>query len=258
MCAYLCCCSGWSDAPDVVYDERLYVGQLAELLFALQIRGAVDLVGVSMGGAIVACFAAAYPGAVNRLCMVCPAGLPIDGSNKTFGGPVTWPLLGGLLFKRLVPSMQARGAAAQWEQGADGQTYKAWAAYAKQNVSEHPGFVRTLHRTVVQFPMLDQRANFSLIAGANAAGGARHANPMDMLVIWGERDGLTPYANAPLLQSLLGPQHTQLVTIVGAKHNMLVERAQPIAETLAAWLQDSKATLPARVHTTLLDQQEGQ
>jgi pimeloyl-ACP methyl ester carboxylesterase len=235
---------GWSDAPDpstTAFDSRLYVGQLAELLFALDIRGPVDLCGVSMGGSIATHFAAAYPAKVRRLCLVCPAGLPI-GPSATFSGLMALPVLGALAFKRAVAHMQARGAAAQWEQS-DSAAYHAWHAYAAQNVAAHPGFVRTLHRTVVEYPLDRDRPAYALLA----------QNPrLPVLLIWGERDGLTPYRNAGVLRDLL--PGSQLVTVVGAKHNMLIERAQPIAEVMAAWIADSDARMPERVHTTLHDQ----
>jgi pimeloyl-ACP methyl ester carboxylesterase len=180
---------------------------------------------------------------VNRLCLVCPAGLPI-ASNATFSGMMSVPVLGALAFKRVVSQMQARGAAAQWED-AEGAAFHAWHAYAAQNVRSQPGFVRTLHRTVVEYPMDDQSANYALIA---------QNRRLPVLLLWGDRDGLTPYRNAAVLHDLL--PGSQLVTIVDAKHNMLIERAQPIAEVIAAWLTDSDAKLPARVHTTLHDQSQ--
>ena len=52
---------GGSSCTGAPHTPRLFAGQLAELLFALKEHGPIDLVGYSMGGAIAAQFAAAYP-----------------------------------------------------------------------------------------------------------------------------------------------------------------------------------------------------
>ena len=243
--------SGWSDAPDLVLDEHVYVGQLAELLFALGIHTPITLVGVSMGGAIVASFAARFPQAIARLCMVCPAGLPI-ATPTAMSSIMKRPLLGPFLFKRAIPHMQERGAAAQW-QWKDSDEYKAWGQFGRQNAIEHDGFIRTLYRTVVDYPMTDQRHNYELL---------NKIDNLPILIIWGDKDGLTPYSNGPILASIL--RNSQLVTVVDARHNFLIERPQPISETLAAWISDDKKKLPSRIRDSIkdnlehADQQEGQ
>ncbi|MCI0668986.1 MAG: alpha/beta hydrolase, partial [Myxococcaceae bacterium] len=63
---------GWSDRPDVVYDFALFEGQLTELLDAVGLTGPVDLVGLSMGGALVAGYAANHPERVRRVALVDP------------------------------------------------------------------------------------------------------------------------------------------------------------------------------------------
>lgn len=167
---------GWSDAPDIRLDEDVYVGQIAELLFALGITTPIDLFGVSMGGAIVASFAARYPHAVRRLCMVCPAGLPI-ATPAAMGDLMKLPLIGPYLFKSIIPHMQDRGAAAQWEvKGSD--TYEAWGKFASQNMKDHSGFVRTLYRTVTDYPMTNQLHNFEILA---------RQTEMKKLILWGEK-----------------------------------------------------------------------
>jgi len=64
---------GYSDRPDEVYGPDLYDGQLNDLLSQLNVSGAVDLVGLSMGGPIVVTFAARHPEKVRSLTLVDPA-----------------------------------------------------------------------------------------------------------------------------------------------------------------------------------------
>ena len=198
-----------------------------------------------MGGAIVASFTARYPKAVARLCFVCPAGLPI-ATPAAMSTIMSRPLVGPYLFKKAIPHMQERGAPAQWEVK-DSAEYKAWGEFARQNILTHSGFVRTLYRTVVEYPMVDQRANFDIVASQQHLRGK-------ILILWGEKDGLTPYHNGAILHSLL-PQ-SQFVTVVGAKHNFLIERPRPVNEILGAWLKDEQRRLPERIKETLTEEEQ--
>lgn len=66
---------GWSDRPDVKYDDALFDRQIVNLLDALGIRGKVCLVGSSMGGIVAANFADRHPERVERLVLIDPAGM---------------------------------------------------------------------------------------------------------------------------------------------------------------------------------------
>ena len=52
---------GYSDRPHTEYNRDLYRSQLLELLDQLGIKEPVDLVGMSLGGAIATDFTANYP-----------------------------------------------------------------------------------------------------------------------------------------------------------------------------------------------------
>jgi pimeloyl-ACP methyl ester carboxylesterase len=67
---------GFSDRPDARYDQALFDRQLRNLLDFAGIKKPVDLVGLSMGGAIAIHFANDHPDMVRRLCLIDPAGLP--------------------------------------------------------------------------------------------------------------------------------------------------------------------------------------
>jgi pimeloyl-ACP methyl ester carboxylesterase len=65
---------GFSDRPHVRYNVDLFVRQLSDLLDALRITRRVDLVGLSMGGAVTAAFTARHPQRVRSLTLIDPAG----------------------------------------------------------------------------------------------------------------------------------------------------------------------------------------
>jgi pimeloyl-ACP methyl ester carboxylesterase len=68
---------GLSDRVPGRQDRAFFVGQLKELLDALEIKQGVTLMGYSMGGAIAAAYAADHPELVDRLVLVAPCGLGI-------------------------------------------------------------------------------------------------------------------------------------------------------------------------------------
>ena len=69
---------GYSDRPRQVYDRDLYDRQLFELLTKRDLRLPVHLVGLSMGGAVVVSFVDRHPEMVDRICLIAPAGFPIE------------------------------------------------------------------------------------------------------------------------------------------------------------------------------------
>ncbi|MBN1873754.1 MAG: alpha/beta hydrolase [Anaerolineae bacterium] len=100
---------GYSDRPDVVYNQALYERQLLDLVNALDLGTNIDLVGLSMGGAIAVGFTAQHPDRVRRLAMLGPAGFPLP---KSLGVRlVRLPHLGEWLFDLLTEKLIVAGLA---------------------------------------------------------------------------------------------------------------------------------------------------
>ena len=72
---------GLSDKPDAEYGVNYYVDFLKSFMDALRIPKAA-LVGSSLGGAVVAAFAARYPGRVTGIVMADPTGLVPEGLSR--------------------------------------------------------------------------------------------------------------------------------------------------------------------------------
>lgn len=66
---------GYSDRPAGPYNEALFDRQLADLLDSQGLCDAVDLIGLSMGGAIAVHFTVRHPERVRRLGLIAPAGM---------------------------------------------------------------------------------------------------------------------------------------------------------------------------------------
>ncbi|GMI01694.1 hypothetical protein TrVE_jg7170 [Triparma verrucosa] len=78
---------GFSSCDSTPHNKSLMVGQLAELLYCLNISGKINLVGYSLGGPIATHFASVYPTKLSSLTLLAPAFRPI---------PRHWKLLSQL------------------------------------------------------------------------------------------------------------------------------------------------------------------
>ena len=58
---------GYSDNPNVIYNDQLYSSQVVELLNKLKITQKVNLVGLSNGGRVISKIAYDYPKIIKRL-----------------------------------------------------------------------------------------------------------------------------------------------------------------------------------------------
>ena len=101
---------GYSDRPEAQYDAALFVTQLRDLLDALKITKPVNLVGLSLGGPVVAHFAAAYPVRVERLVLLAPVVQSVV--NDTKFKPLRMPVVGNFIMRVIaVKTITERGLA---------------------------------------------------------------------------------------------------------------------------------------------------
>lgn len=63
---------GFSDRPEITYNQNLFTNQIADLLMALHIDKPIDIIGLSMGGPIVTQFTDKYPEKVNKVILIDP------------------------------------------------------------------------------------------------------------------------------------------------------------------------------------------
>jgi len=63
---------GYSDRPDVTYNQELYQRQLLELVDKLGFKKFFDVIGYSLGGATATNFTARYPDRVGKLILISP------------------------------------------------------------------------------------------------------------------------------------------------------------------------------------------
>lgn len=212
---------GTSDRPDVRYDRTLYEEQLAELLGALRIDRPVDLVGLSMGGAVAACFTVRHPERVRRLVLIDPFVGPADA------GLVTVPGLGdyfAVLFLEPVLMKRLRKVFYRPEKAPD------WEGRIREQM-RYRGFRRSLLRSLRDFMHED-------LSGVYAEVG-RLGKPT--LLVWGREDRTVPFTEH---ERILGPLGAELLAVDEAGHTPHLERPEIVEAKLVEFLRGEGAALP--------------
>jgi pimeloyl-ACP methyl ester carboxylesterase len=198
---------GYSDRPAVTYDYDLFDRQLVELLDALDIETPVDVVGLSMGGAVSVTFTDRHPERVRRLALISPVGLPIDNPLKKI---VEVPIVGELIFGfgggQLLISTMGDDVAGNLDLTDYIRRYK--------ETMQYQGFLRALLSTMRAGVITNARGAF--------AGVGRQDTPV--LLIWGTLDQTVPYGQSDEVRRLV-PQ-AEFHPIEGAGHISHYEKAE--------------------------------
>lgn len=203
---------GYSDAA-FPCDLELFTGQLTELLFTLQpILGAgpYDVLGTSMGGAIAIHFAHLFPHKVRQLVLLAPAGLPVHVpftarlAKLPLIGDIFMPLLGPVSLKT-----HARKGHAYPDDPALKPIFEAMGKVLVRQTELNPGFFPALLSTLRNFPLNDLEWAYESLAKSRPEG--------SVLVVWGDKDEVTPFTHAPRVLELLGGK-AKLVVLEDCGH----------------------------------------
>jgi pimeloyl-ACP methyl ester carboxylesterase len=213
---------GYSDRPDVAYDRSLYVEQLRGLLVALGVENPVDLVGLSMGGPVIASFSDSYPDRVDRLVFVDPFVGPVDAGMLTVPGIGEY--LAVVFVARTLPDRLS-------EDFYDPDKVPDWEGRFREQM-RYRGFRRTLLRSLREFMAED----FSLLYATVG----RLGKPT--MVFWGRHDRTVPFAHSDSVAEALG---ARLVVVDEAGHTPHLERPEVFEPELVRFLrEDGSRTTP--------------
>lgn len=208
---------GFSDRPDVAYDRTLFVEQLRELLVELGIEDPVDLVGLSMGGPVVASFTFSYPERIKHLVFVDPFVGPADP------GVVAIPGIGeyvaAVYFSRILPKRLA-------EDFYRPEKVPPWEGRFREQM-RFRGFRRALLRSLRQFMAEDFLGLYAEVG--------RLGKPT--LVFWGRHDQTVPFVHSGPVAEALG---AKLFVVEEAGHTPHLERPEVFDPELIAFLRENQ------------------
>jgi pimeloyl-ACP methyl ester carboxylesterase len=207
---------GYSDRPDVSYDDRLYERQVGELLDSLHITGKLDFGGVSFGGYVAGVYTGRHPERVRSLILVDP----VAGVSAPTMHPYDLPVVGPYLFQvREVPKM-AEGQTSDFIEPA---RFPDWADRYRSQM-RFRGFGRALLSTRVMRRGLDTDTLYARVA----------AGKFPVLLIWGVKDQAVPFERNALVRQAIPA--AEFHPIEGAGHLPILEKAPETNSIILAFL----------------------
>ena len=218
---------GWSDSPSIPMNIDIFVCQLAELLYALNLpHDKYHLYGVSMGGAIIQRFTELHPRKVSKLILCCSAGLTLEKPAQIVYWILSLPVLGPMAFKFIMQRGDERKDRLQWA-FPDREYFQTYRKLFQAGCREHPGYLRSLFSTVTSFNFESLSPSIEAVAKLN----------IPVLIVWGDKDTLIPVSNAYEFHRLY--RKSSLVIIPEATHMILIEHSQPVIEAVRTFLKNA-------------------
>jgi len=188
---------GFSDRPEKTYNLELFVTQLEDLLPALNIQGPVDLVGLSMGGPIVARFANNHPDQVRSLTLIDPEVAPVS-TQRIF--PLNIPLVGEYFMTVYIAPVELPKT--QLDDFYRPERFPDWEAMYRIQL-QYKGFRRAILSTIRALPGMDSLVEYGAVGRQN----------LPALLIWGRED-----------KSVSSTDMQQLVKLIpGIDYNIIEE-----------------------------------
>lgn len=168
---------GYSDRPRADYGLDLFVSQLDGLVSALGLsKESLNLVGLSLGGPVVAAYANAFPGRVDSLTLIDPYTLPASG-REVF--PLNVPLVGEYITAvYLVPFMLPN---AQPDDFYNPDLFPDWVERYKVQL-HYKGFRRAILSTIRNMKDISGIGEYARLKGKD----------IPVLLVWGKEDRSIP------------------------------------------------------------------
>ncbi len=211
---------GFSDRPDERYTADFFDRQLLELLEAQEVEGAVDLVGLSMGGAIVAHFIANHPERVRRFVLFAPAGFPVDVPLKY--KLIRLPGVGEWLMKAIGDKVLLAGVTSRITEDPEALA-EFRRRYAEQ--MSYRGYKRALLSTLRHNPLLNLAPTYEEVGKTGKQG----------LLFWGTADHVVPFDHHERLQQVV--PGFRFHPVEGAGHTANYEMPGEVNPVLVGFLK---------------------
>ncbi len=207
---------GFSDRPKLSFDLATYDRQLIELLDTLGIRGAIDVAGLSMGGAIAVNFADQHPDRVRTLTLVDP-GIGLFAETPF---PVSIPFLGEFALT-LAASEMAKSQLADFLHP---ERYPDWVERYRVQM-RYKGFRQSMIGTMRGDVFKRSARSFTALAQSQ----------VPILLIWGKEDRTVPFPVGDSVRAAF--PRAEFHAIDGAAHLPHIEQAALVDSVLVRFLR---------------------
>lgn len=209
---------GYSDRPTTNYNRELYRKQLLDLLNCLGLKQPVDLVGMSLGGAIVTDFTANHPERVRRLVLIAP--LVNSVSKDTSIKMLRIPILGDLLM-RMVAVKTVTKRASSLIQGMDEADKYTRRLYEQVT---YKGFERATLSMFRGDAMRDYREAYRTVGRHNKK----------VMLIWGTED--TDISRGRIDEVISAIPNIQVHILEGIGHQVNLEESDKLNKLMLDFL----------------------
>jgi pimeloyl-ACP methyl ester carboxylesterase len=205
---------GYSDRPDTDYNGELFERQIVDLIDALEIDEPVDVIGLSMGGAVTMRFAANNPELVRKIVLV-------DPSHKASQKP-KWPqAIGSYL---LALTYMPHAAEGQMTDFVYPENYPTWVDQYRVQMT-YEGFRRAIVSTIYHFGTEDHLANYRKVQESG----------LPVKLIWGVEDQTLDISGADTVRAVLDVDYTR---VEDAGHLPHIEKAEITNSAIVEFLSD--------------------
>ncbi|KAG8903380.1 hypothetical protein FRB99_003372 [Tulasnella sp. 403] len=211
---------GYSDAPEVTYDNLFYCTELALLMQYIKWDKA-HIIGLSMGGGIAASFVTNFPHLVDRkLGLIAPAGLLSNNHFPSYAKVLCTPLGQYVASSSVVQTVLKR-------------MYKVPDASQGHAVLELQG----LQRLVLPYHLgaLVSSIRDGPLRGLEEVYSKAGSSNVDVIAIWGTADEVVPYSIATKLLSRI--PKAKLVTIPDGQHDITASHGETVGQALKEFLR---------------------
>lgn len=215
---------GWSDRPKGPYDIEFYDRALLDLVDGLDLTEPFGLVGLSMGGPIVAEFTARRPERVSRVFLLVPAGFEIPSQNSLGANIIKTPIVGDWIYRMFGTSlMRSYYAAERPEEPANR------IAGDPEVQMTYRGYGEALLSTLRHFPMTGREATFEQLS----------ATRVPVFALFGALDETVDVASAEQMRAILPAAEIEVME--DADHNLNFERHGEVNPKLVEWFSGEEA-----------------
>lgn len=210
---------GYSDRPKVEYDLGFFEKQISDLTTALVPGESFHIIGLSMGGPIVASFANQHPDLIKSVTLIAPEVLPVTEKDIF---PMNIPLLGEwIVGTYLVPFNLPQSQLDDFYQP---KNFPGWEAQYREQL-QYKGFKKAILSTIRNLVKFDPLEIYEKLNQSGIA----------TLLIWGKEDQSVSYeAIVEVMERL---PDTEYHFIEEAGHLPQVERAEILDPFILEFLQ---------------------
>jgi pimeloyl-ACP methyl ester carboxylesterase len=219
---------GYSDAPPMAYDERVFVSQLSHLLIRLNLgETPINLVGLSLGGGVSVAFTSLFPHNVKRLILLASVGFPFE--LPLISKVMKLPILAELVCYYFgVQLLKPRATAAfPYPERFLPQIQQLQNAYQFQS-EINPNYNLAIGATIRDFPFGELIHHFQEVGKTKRP----------TLLLWGEKDKTVPIAQAHEIQNTI-PGST-LVSLPDCGHAILQSHIEEVFSEIFKFMQNNK------------------